>query len=139
MTFPAPLTQATLTQMTESDWQTRLTPLEYAVLRQKATERPYTGEYTDVFMDGVYHCKACHTALFDSESKFHSGCGWPSFDDKISPSAISEHLDTSHGMIRTEVCCANCGSHLGHLFDDNPNGTGLRYCINSVCLTFNER
>lgn len=134
-----PLSPAQIAQMSEQDWQNRLDPLEYYVLRQKGTERPFTGEYTDTETDGIYHCKACNAKLFDSDSKFHSGCGWPSFDDKISPSAISEHLDTSHGMIRTEVCCANCGSHLGHLFDDNPNGTGLRYCINSVCLQLYER
>lgn len=133
------LSPAQIAQMSEQDWQNRLDPLEYYVLRQKGTERPFTGEYTDTETDGIYHCKACNAKLFDSDSKFHSGCGWPSFDDKISPSAISEHLDTSHGMIRTEVCCANCGSHLGHLFDDNPNGTGLRYCINSVCLQLSER
>lgn len=143
-TQPNPMQKSSLSptqiaQMSEQDWQNRLTSLEYYVLRQKGTERPFTGEYTDTETDGIYHCKACNAKLFDSQSKFHSGCGWPSFDDKINQSAISEHLDTSHGMIRTEVCCANCGSHLGHLFDDNPNGTGLRYCINSVCLTLQDR
>lgn len=129
-----PLTPTELAQMSEVDWQARLSPLEYAVLRQKATERPFTGEYTDVFVDGVYHCKGCLSPLFDNKSKFHSGCGWASFDDTINDTALTETLDLSHGMRRIEVTCSQCGGHLGHVFDDNPNGTGLRYCINSVAI-----
>ncbi len=109
---------------------------EYRVLRQKGTERPYTGEYNMHFEQGVYSCRACGNPLFKSDSKFDAGCGWPSFDQQIHPDAITMHRDTSLGMIRTEICCGRCGGHLGHIFDDGPTETGLRYCVNSVSLNF---
>ena len=129
-----PLDKDTLNAMSEQDWQNRLSDEEYYVLRQKGTERPFTGIYTDVFTEGTYHCKGCHAPLFDSTSKFHSGCGWPSFD-KAKADAIQQTLDLSHGMVRTEVLCAKCGGHLGHVFDDGITETGLRYCINSVAIS----
>lgn len=121
----------------EQEWKQTLSPDSYYVLRQKGTERPFTGEYNLHFDEGAYHCKACGAQLFESENKFESGCGWPSFDKAI-PGAIEYKRDTSHGMIRTETLCANCGSHLGHVFDDGPRETtGQRYCINSLSLDFN--
>lgn len=127
-------------QMTEADWQERLSPDEYHVLRQKGTERPFTGIYTDSKDDGVYHCRGCHAILFDSTHKFHSGCGWPSFDRTKTDTALTETLDLSHGMRRIEVTCTNCGGHLGHVFPDGPQETtGLRYCINSVAIDFKVR
>lgn len=133
----APLDRQTLDSMTEDDWQARLSPLEYHVLRQKGTERPFTGRHTDNTDDGVYVCRGCGLALFDSDHKFHSGCGWPSFDKSISPTALIQTPDHSYGMSRTEVSCSACGGHLGHVFDDGPpETTGLRYCINSVAIHF---
>lgn len=123
-------------QLTEADWQQRLSAEEYHILRQKGTERAFTGLYTDTTDAGVYRCKACNAKLFDSDNKFHSGCGWPSFDKTINDTAINENLDLSHGMQRIEVTCSNCGSHLGHVFPDGPKETtGMRYCINSLALT----
>ncbi|MEO0570127.1 MAG: peptide-methionine (R)-S-oxide reductase MsrB [Bacteroidota bacterium] len=120
----------------EAEWKEQLSPEEYYVLRQKGTERPFTGEYNLHFENGDYHCKACDTKLFRSQNKFESGCGWPSFDEAVE-GAIEYVRDTSHGMIRTETLCANCGSHLGHVFDDGPRATtGQRYCINSVSIDF---
>lgn len=119
---------------TEEGWRERLTPEQYEVLREKGTEAPFTGEYVHEKADGTYACAACGNPLFDSSAKFDSGTGWPSFDQAI-PGAVETHSDTSHGMQRTEITCARCGSHLGHLFDDGPRETtGQRYCINSVCL-----
>ena len=115
-------------------WREKLTDDEYAVLRNKGTERAFTGEYWDVFDDGTYHCRGCGEALFAAESKFDSGCGWPSFDRALSQEAVAEARDTSHGMIRTEILCKNCGGHLGHVFPDGPTDTGLRYCVNSLSV-----
>lgn len=137
MSSEQPLTSVQIAQMSEQDWQQRLSPEEYYVLRQKGTERPFAGIYTDSEETGVYHCRGCHAKLFDSAHKFHSGCGWPSFDRTISSDALHETLDLSYGMRRIEVTCRNCGGHLGHVFDDGPTDTtGMRYCINSIALTF---
>ena len=104
-----------------------------------ASGRPFTGDYTDLDKPGVYRCAACGAELFASESKFHSGCGWPSFDKEIAGGKIKTHVDSSHGMIRTEITCAKCGGHLGHLFDDGPTETGMRYCVNSVSIDFKKQ
>jgi len=123
---------------TEAEWKEKLSPKQYAVLRESATERPYTGKYNMHFEKGTYTCGACGEPLFTSESKFDGHCGWPSFDQEIAEGKIIEKTDTSHGMVRTEILCANCGSHLGHVFDDGPTETGLRYCVNSLSLDFEE-
>ncbi|BDW91353.1 peptide-methionine (R)-S-oxide reductase MsrB [Allomuricauda sp. XS_ASV26] len=124
---------------TEEEWKQQLTPEEFYVLRQKGTERPFTGEFDLHFENGDYHCRACKAKLFTSEHKFESGCGWPSFDQAVE-GAIEYIRDTSHGMIRTETVCANCGSHLGHVFNDGPRETtGQRYCINSVSIDFDAK
>lgn len=115
-----------------------LTPEEYAVLREKGTEAPFSGEYVHEKADGTYECKACGNPLFDSSAKFDSGTGWPSFDSAL-PNAVETHVDNAHGMVRTEITCARCGSHLGHIFDDGPTKTGKRYCINSVCLDLEQK
>ena len=119
--------------MTEEEIKNKLTDEEYAVLRGKGTEAPGTGKYLHEKASGTYNCKVCGNALFASDAKFDSGTGWPSFDQAL-PGATKEITDTTHGMSRTEVMCANCGSHLGHVFDDGPETTGKRYCMNSVCL-----
>ena len=123
--------------MTEEEYKRKLTPEQYRVLRQKGTERPFSGEYNTHYEDGVYSCAACGNPLFKSDQKFDSGCGWPSFDDEIE-GAIERKRDTTHGMIRTEIMCANCGSHLGHVFNDGPTPTGIRHCVNSLSLNFEE-
>ncbi|HRP02825.1 MAG TPA: peptide-methionine (R)-S-oxide reductase MsrB [Candidatus Kapabacteria bacterium] len=120
-------------------WKEILKPEEYKVLIEKGTEYPGTGEYNFFFEDGVYRCRACANKLFNSDTKFKSYCGWPSFYDIADKKAIIEIQDTSHNMIRTEVVCAKCGGHLGHKFDDGPNPTGLRYCINSVSIKFESK
>jgi peptide-methionine (R)-S-oxide reductase len=121
----------------EQEWKDKLTPEQYAVLRQKGTEAPFSGKLLHEERDGMFKCAACGNPLFASDAKFDSGTGWPSFDQAL-PGAVKEVVDTSHGMQRTEVVCAQCGSHLGHLFDDGPTATGQRYCLNSVCLDFGE-
>lgn len=122
----------------DEEWKKELSPEEYAVLRKKGTERPFTGKYDAFFEKGFYKCAACGHKLFLSDTKFDSGCGWPSFFQPVDSNAVVEEADFSHGMIRTEVVCSNCGGHLGHVFEDGPAPTGLRYCINSVSIKFSE-
>lgn len=119
--------------MTEEEIKQKLTTEEYEVLRQKGTEAPFSGKYVHEKSEGTYNCKVCGNPLFTSDKKFDSGTGWPSFDEAI-PGSVKNIEDNTHGMVRTEVVCANCNSHLGHVFDDGPTGTGKRYCMNSVCL-----
>ncbi|QXI39892.1 MULTISPECIES: peptide-methionine (R)-S-oxide reductase MsrB [Pseudomonas] len=124
---------------TLDEWRAMLDPAQYQVCRLKGTERPFSGKYNSERRDGIYHCICCDLALFDAKAKFDSGCGWPSFYEPIEAAAMIEIRDTSHGMIRTEVTCAQCDAHLGHVFPDGPPPTGLRYCINSVCLDLKPR
>lgn len=122
---------------TDEEWKKILTPEQYQVLRQKGTERPYTGEYTMNFSKGIYTCAGCGTELFTSDQKFESHCGWPSFDNEIGGGdRVKKIKDISLGMIRTEIICAKCGGHLGHIFDDGPTKTGQRYCVNSLSINF---
>jgi peptide-methionine (R)-S-oxide reductase len=123
--------------MNEEDIKKKLTPEEYQVLRQKGTEAPFSGKLLHDKRYGMYTCKVCGSKLFSSDAKFDSGTGWPSFDQAL-PGAVKEIVDSSHGMIRTEITCATCGSHLGHVFNDGPTKTGMRYCLNSVCLDLEE-
>lgn len=124
-------------EKTEVEWKELLDPENYYVLRQKGTERPHTGKYNLHFEDGTYTCGACHVPLFESNSKFDAHCGWPSFDEALE-GAIEYVPDTTLGMKRTEILCANCGSHLGHVFDDGPTATGQRYCVNSLSIDFEK-
>ena len=121
----------------EYEWHNELSNEEFRVLRKKGTELPFTGKYNNHFDKGIYRCRACDTPLYDSESKFESGCGWPSYD-KALPGALEFIKDNSHGMIRTEIVCAKCGGHQGHVFNDGPTTTGERYCVNSVSIRFDS-
>jgi peptide-methionine (R)-S-oxide reductase len=121
-------------EKTEQEWQAELTPEQYRVLRRKGTEAPFTGEYDHTFEPGTYHCAGCGALLFESDAKYDSGCGWPAFSAPAGESSVEEETDVTHGMIRTEVLCASCGGHLGHVFPDGPAPTGQRYCINSAAL-----
>lgn len=122
---------------TEEQWKQELGPERYKILRQKGTEFPHSGKYNIHFEKGTYTCGACGEELFDSSSKFDAGCGWPSFDESI-PGKVEYVKDASMGMIRTEILCANCGGHLGHVFDDGPTETGVRYCVNSLSVDFKK-
>lgn len=126
-------------QKSEQEWREELTAEQYYVLREKGTERAFSGKYNDTKKDGIYKCAACGQALFDAETKFDSGTGWPSFYAPLSESSVRNETDRSHGMTRTETLCASCGSHLGHVFPDGPKPTGQRYCMNSVSLDLVEK
>ncbi len=123
----------------EEQWQSELTPEQFRILRQKGTERPFTGAYNDFKGEGTFVCAGCGADLFDAATKYNSGSGWPSFTAPSSEGALDHHRDTSHGMVRVEITCANCGGHLGHVFPDGPAPTRQRYCINSASLAFKKK
>ena len=125
--------------LSEEEWRKKLTPEQFHILREKGTEKPFTGMYWDAKDDGVYCCVACDAELFRHDQKFDAGCGWPSFFESIDDERITKTEDLSHGMKRTEILCARCGSHLGHVFKDGPDPTGLRYCVNSVSLNLKKK
>lgn len=125
-------------EKTEEEWKKSLSDEAYEVLRKKGTERPFSGKYNDFFEEGNYYCAACETKLFTHEGKFDSHCGWPAFHSPAVDSNIKYEMDESHGMKRVEIMCANCGGHLGHVFNDGPIGKGYRYCVNSVSLNFKK-
>lgn len=124
---------------TEAEWRVKLSPERFRILREGGTERAFTGEYWDSKATGTYKCAGCGEELFSSDTKFESGSGWPSFYQALDPDKIEKLEDRSYGMVRTEIRCANCGGHLGHVFDDGPNPTGLRYCVNSLSLDLDEK
>ncbi len=124
--------------LTEAEWKKRLTDKQYDVLRKKGTERAFTGDYDKHYESGVYKCAGCGEMLFTSESKYNSGCGWPAFSAPADQKAVDESRDSTLGMVRTEITCSKCGGHLGHVFEDGPAPTGLRYCINSAALDFEK-
>ena len=125
-------------ELTEEEWKKKLTPEEFHILREKGTERPFTGEYDKFYKEGTYKCAGCGTELFTSSSKYDSGCGWPAFYEAM-PEKIQESADNSFGMTRVEITCENCGGHLGHVFNDGPEPSGLRYCVNSISLDFDSK
>lgn len=126
-------------EKTDAEWRKELTPEQYKVMREKGTERAFTGAYVDNHEHGTYKCAACGEPLFDSDTKFESGSGWPSFFKPLSADAVETEEDRTHGMRRTEVMCRKCGAHLGHVFDDGPKPTGQRYCVNSISLDFEKK
>ena len=126
-------------EKTDEQWQAALSPEQYRVLREKGTELPVSGEYDHTFEPGTYHCAGCGATVFESETKYDSGCGWPAFYAPAGEDAVDEESDGTHGMIRTEVLCSSCGGHLGHVFPDGPRPTGQRYCINSAALKLEEK
>lgn len=139
---PAPVSRTNMQLSivkTEAEWRKELTPEQFRVLRQKGTERAFTGAFWNHHEKGEYRCAGCGMALFASEAKFDSGCGWPSFSTPAATNTVAEAADRSHGLERTEVLCSKCGGHLGHVFDDGPKPTGLRYCINSAALKFEKK
>lgn len=132
-------TMRTKIEKSDAEWRAKLTPEQYHVTREQGTERPFSGDYQVSDVQGIYHCVCCQAPLFENEHKFDAGCGWPSFDRPLGSSAVEERDDSSHGMQRTEIICARCNAHLGHVFPDGPaQTTGQRYCINSVALDFHE-
>lgn len=126
-------------KLTEGEWKKKLTPEEYHILREKGTEKPFSGKYVDNKKKGKYVCAACGNELFDSKDKFDSGTGWPSFTETSNKDSVEENEDLAYGMVRTEVLCSKCGGHLGHVFDDGPKPSGKRYCMNSASLKFEEK